>query len=87
MQTAVTRMTDMGTVLGMNEAVPAMEALKAVTIYPAMQLGLGGTIGSIEPGKMADFVELAADPTQVGANSIASIPIYATWRNGTRIPV
>ncbi|MGD2113975.1 MAG: amidohydrolase [Acidobacteriota bacterium] len=32
------------------------EALKLVTLYPAIQLGIGERVGSLEPGKDADFV-------------------------------
>jgi Amidohydrolase family len=37
-------------------AMPADEALKMVTIYPARQLHIDAKTGSLEPGKDADFV-------------------------------
>ena len=38
------------------------EALKLVTLYPAQQLGIEKFVGSLEPGKQADFVIWSGDP-------------------------
>lgn len=87
MQTAVLRQTASGRTLGSEYAIPAMEALKGVTIYPAMQLGIADRIGTIEAGKDADFVELAQDPTTVPPDTIASIAVLGTWLKGRSIPI
>jgi len=42
--------------------VPRPEALKFVTLNAAIQLDLGEKIGSLEPGKDADFVIWNGDP-------------------------
>jgi imidazolonepropionase-like amidohydrolase len=42
--------------------VPAEEALKFVTLNPAMQLKIDKYVGSLEPGKDADFVIWSGDP-------------------------
>jgi imidazolonepropionase-like amidohydrolase len=42
--------------------VPETEALKFVTINSAIQLGIDDRVGSIEPGKDADFVIWSGDP-------------------------
>ncbi len=44
------------------------EALKAVTLYPARILGVGGEIGSIEPGKRADLQVTDGDPLLVATH-------------------
>jgi predicted amidohydrolase YtcJ len=85
MQTAVTRTTKHGTVIGPEQAISPLEALKGCTIYPARQLGFDHRIGTIEAGKDADFVELAHNPLEHPHDAIASIPVKATWRMGTRI--
>ncbi len=39
-----------------------LEALRAATLHPAEALGLERDLGSLEPGKLADFVVLEKDP-------------------------
>ena len=40
------------------------EALRAATIHPAEALGLDADLGSIAPGKLADFVILDSNPLE-----------------------
>jgi len=42
--------------------VPEEEALKFVTLNPAKQLGIDNRVGSLEPGKDADFVIWSGHP-------------------------
>jgi imidazolonepropionase-like amidohydrolase len=44
---------------------PPDEALKAITQRPADTIGVGKLVGSIEPGKDADFVVLTGDPLKL----------------------
>jgi imidazolonepropionase-like amidohydrolase len=46
-----------------------LEALRAGTITPARHLGFDRDLGSLEPGKLADLVVLAADPLANIGNS------------------
>ncbi len=48
--------------------LPEEEALKALTINSAEILGAGDRIGSIEKGKMADFILTDGDPLQAKTN-------------------
>jgi imidazolonepropionase-like amidohydrolase len=57
--------------LGQNAAnavaygLPYEEALKAVTLYPAEILGLGGQLGTLEPGKIANVIVTNGDPLEL----------------------
>ncbi|HXB83751.1 MAG TPA: amidohydrolase [Candidatus Acidoferrum sp.] len=84
-QTAVTR-TPLGATspLGPDLRVSVDQALRAMTINGAIACQLEDRVGSIELGKDADLVELAADPATVDVSSIASIPVVATWSRGMR---
>lgn len=83
-QNAVTR--DMwkapGEKLAANEAVPVEAALRAMTLDAAWQCHSDHEIGSLEPGKLADFVVLDEDPRVVPANSIEQVTVLETWVNG-----
>lgn len=45
--------------------LPAAEALKAVTLYPAQLLGVGDQLGSIEIGKRATLIVTDGDPLEI----------------------
>ena len=82
-QNAVVRdMNEGGGVLAPEQRVSVMEALRAVTIDAAWQCHLDDRIGSIEPGKAADFVVLDKDPLQVDPTQIQSIKVQSTWIDG-----
>ncbi|MCG2621818.1 amidohydrolase [Arthrobacter sp. I2-34] len=82
-QAAVTRVTRQGHRLGPDSLrIPAYEALLAHTLNGARALGREDELGSLEPGKRADFAVLAADPLAVDAAEIAAIPVLQTWVNG-----
>lgn len=50
-----------------RQGVTQEEALKTITLLPALILGVGERVGSIEEGKDADFVILSGDPLNLGA--------------------
>jgi imidazolonepropionase-like amidohydrolase len=58
--------------------VPPVEALKFVTINPARQLRIDQRVGSLEPGKDADFVIWSAAPLSGYARA------EQTWIDGRR---
>jgi len=66
-EVAVSRTTRAGVVLGADERLSPTQALRSLTIEPAWQQHLDESRGSLEPGKLADFVVLSASPLQPGA--------------------
>ena len=79
---AVNRKTSSGRILGANQTIPVLDALRAVTNWAAYQAHEDHIKGSIEPGKLADFVVLGADPTAVDKEAIREIEIVATIVDG-----
>lgn len=75
---AVNRFGQSGRVLAPNERVSAEQALRMVTIDAAYVLGMDDRIGSIEPGKHADFTVLEANPLDVAPETIRDIGVWGT---------
>jgi predicted amidohydrolase YtcJ len=55
-----------------------MTALKAMTIWPAWQHFEEGRKGTIEVGKLADFVILSKDPTAVDPETLDTLKVLMT---------
>lgn len=53
--------------LAVKAGMPEEEALKAITINPAIILGIDDRVGSIEPGKDADLVIFDGHPLDIQA--------------------
>ena len=68
------------------EAVAVEQALRMVTIDAAYIIGMEDKVGSIEPGKYADFVVLKDDPQTVRKEKIKDIPVLGTILGGRYIP-
>jgi predicted amidohydrolase YtcJ len=81
----VTRRSRSGDIIGPDQRVDVMTALKAMTIWPAFQHFEDGTKGSIEPGKLADFAILSADPTTVDPETLDTIKVLATIKQDVAI--
>jgi hypothetical protein len=81
----VTRRTRSGDILGPSQRVDVITALKAMTIWPAWQHFEEGLKGSLEVGKLADFVILSGDPTAVDPETLADLKVLETIKEGTSI--
>ena len=79
---AVCRTARSGTVLGKEEALPPLEALKSVTIRAAWQYGEENQKGSLAPGKYADLVILSQNPLAIAPEKIPSIQVLETYKEG-----
>ena len=75
---AVNRRTSGGRILGENQTIPVMDALRSVTSWAAYQACEERIKGSLDPGKLADFVILEANPLTVAKETIKDIGISAT---------
>ena len=82
---AVNRVTKKGVALGAEEAIPVLDALKAVTYHAAYQYFEEDAKGSIRPGKNADFVILDANPLTIAPMEIRNIKVSATIKSGRLI--
>lgn len=82
---AVNRVTRSGYPLGPDQRLSPMDALRAVTLWPAWQQHEETTRGSIAVGKVADLVVLDANPLSVEPMSIRNIKVLLTVKAGREI--
>ena len=59
-------------------------AIRAQTINAAWAQHEEDQLGSLEPGKLADFVILEDDPRAVEPTAISDITVSETWMDGVR---
>ncbi len=78
----VTRVTRSGHVLGEEQRVCPMDAIKATTINAAYQYFEEATKGSITVGKLADLVILTRNPLTVPPEEIRAIQVVQTIKEG-----
>ena len=85
MWTAVNRTTRDGEVLGPDERITPLEALRAITLDTAWWYGEEADKGSIEVGKLADLVILDRNPLEVDPAAIKDIRVLETIKAGRTI--
>ena len=81
----VTRRSRSGDIIGPAQRVDVITALKAMTIWPAWQKHEEATKGSIEVGKLADFVILSGDPTAVDPETLDQLEVVETIKEGVTV--
>ncbi len=74
-----------GTILVPDERVSVEAAIRAITINAAWQAHEEDKLGSLEVGKLADFVVLAQDPRNVPPTQISDIRVVETWMDGYQV--
>lgn len=86
MKTAVTRSMRLGDgQLGASQAINVSQALRAMTIDAAWQLGIDQEVGSLEVGKAADLLWVNENPLTQDPQALDQIEVIGTWIDGRRI--
>ena len=78
----VTRKTSSGDVLYAGEGITPLEAIKAYTVDGAYAAWEEDVKGSIEPGKLADFVVLDRDPLSIPPDDLKNVKTAMTVVGG-----
>jgi hypothetical protein len=81
----VSRRSRTGDVIGPRHRVPVSTALKAMTMWAAHQHFEEASKGSIEVGKLADFVVLSANPMTSDPERLAELRVVETIKEGTSV--
>ncbi len=79
---AVNRTSSSGRALGADQAITPLQALQAYTIHAAYQFGMEEDAGSLEVGKLADFVVLDRNPLEIDPDQIKDVRVLATMLGG-----
>jgi len=85
LDSAVNRTTRTGYVLGPKERLSPMEALHAMTIWPAYQYFEEASKGSLEVGKRADLVVLSGNPLTVPPATLKDLKVLETIKDGRTV--
>jgi predicted amidohydrolase YtcJ len=86
-ETAVTRRNPGGSTrsFGLNEAITLPQAITMFTIAAARRMGMGDMAGSLEVGKLADFIVLDRDPFAIPVTQIHQTRVQETWIGGQQV--
>ncbi len=83
--TAVIRQTADGEILGTEQRIDVLAALRAVTFAPAYHHHEEQEKGSIEVGKRADLVILDADPRSIPPEALRRLEVVETIKDGDTV--
>ncbi|WPB83711.1 amidohydrolase [Sediminicoccus rosea] len=87
MHCAVNRTTESGRVAAPDQRASRLAALQGITLNAAHSLRMDAEIGSIVPGKLANFSILEENPLTVDAARIKDIAVWGTVHEGRVLPV
>jgi len=85
MQTAILRRSRAGVVLGPDQRVDALTALRTLTIDAAWQIFEEDIKGSIAPGKLADLVIVDRNPLEVDPEEMLELQVIETFKEGASV--
>lgn len=84
---AVNRQTNEGNVVGAEQRIGVHDALRAITIEAAYSWQRENDLGSIAPGKIANFTVLEQDPYKVKPTNLKDVAIWGTVFEGRLFPI
>jgi predicted amidohydrolase YtcJ len=87
MWAGVNRITNGGNVVAPEQRVSRLGALKAVTLEAAYSLQMEEEVGSIAPGKLANFTILSDNPVTIDPVKIKDIGVWGTVHEGRVLQV
>jgi hypothetical protein len=81
----VTRRSRSGDIIGPDQRVDVITALKSMTLWSAYQHFEEGSKGSIEVGKLAGLVILSGGPTAIDPETIDTLKVVETIKEGETV--
>jgi predicted amidohydrolase YtcJ len=82
---AVNRTTRSGRVIGEDQRITPLEALRASTIEAAYQFGEEASKGSLAPGKRADVIILDRNPLDIDPAALRDVKVLETLKDGRSV--
>jgi predicted amidohydrolase YtcJ len=82
---AVTRKGQSGRVFGAAERIAMIDALRGYTIRGAWLTREETSKGTLEAGKLADFIVLSGNPLRVSESEILDLQVEQTWLGGRKV--
>ena len=74
-----------GTVIGPDERIGVMQALRAITADAAFQYREEADRGTLEVGKVADLVLLSQNPLRVDPQRLREVKVVETVKGGRTV--
>ena len=68
-----------------DETLTVSQALSAYTLGSAYALHREHRVGSLAPGKLADFLALDQDPRNLGAEDLRKLKVQGVWIGGKKV--
>ena len=84
-QSLLTRRARNGRVYGGSQRIDFEGALETFTQGAAYSIFQEDRVGSIAPGKLADFIVLDRDPRLVAADRLSQVKVLSTWVGGRQM--